>query len=51
MNTISTVTRDVNELLKRPLILWAETFLDSDQRLSYEQLINGTCFHAIIRSM
>lgn len=51
MNTISTVTRDVNELLKRPLVLWAETFLDVEQKLTYEQLINSTCFHAIIRSM
>ena len=51
MNTISLVTRDVNEFLKHPLIIWAETFLETDTKLTYEQLINSTCFHAIIRSM
>ncbi len=51
MNTISIVTRDTNEFLKHPLILWAESFLETDNKLSYEQLINSTCFHAIIRSM
>lgn len=50
-NTISIVTRDVNEFLKHPLIIWAETFLETDTKLTYEQLINSTCFHAIIRSM
>lgn len=51
MNTISIVTRDVNEFLKHPLILWAESFLETENKLTYEQLINSTCFHAIIRSM
>jgi len=51
MNTISIVTRDVNEFLKHPLILWAESFIETESKLSYEQLINSTCFHAIIRSM
>jgi hypothetical protein len=51
MNTISIVTRDINEFLKHPLILWAESFLENETKLSYEQLINSTCFHAIIRSM
>ncbi|UJR26609.1 hypothetical protein I4U23_007928 [Adineta vaga] len=51
MNTISIVTRDTNEFLKHPLILWAENFLKIENKLSYEQLINSTCFHAIIRSI
>jgi hypothetical protein len=51
MNTISIVTRDINDLLKRPLIIWAESFIETNNKLSYEQLINSTCFHAIIRSM
>jgi hypothetical protein len=51
MNTISIVTRDINEFLKHPLILWAEGFLETENKCSYEQLINSTCFHAIIRSM
>lgn len=51
MNTISTVTRDVNDFLKHPLILWAESIIQSDTKLSYEQLVNSTCFHAIIRSI
>lgn len=51
MNTISVVARDVNEFLKHPLIIWAESLCDTENKLSYEQLINSTCFHAIIRSM
>ena len=51
MNPISIVTRDANEFLKHPLILWAESFLETETKLTYEQLINSTCFHAIIRSM
>ncbi|CAF0765219.1 unnamed protein product [Adineta ricciae] len=51
MNTISIVTRDTNEFLKHPLVLWAENFLKTETKLSYEQLINSSCFHAIIRSI
>ncbi|CAF0838079.1 unnamed protein product [Rotaria sordida] len=51
MNTISVVTRDINEFLKHPLIIWAESFIEKENKLSYEQLINSTCFHAIIRSI
>ncbi|CAF4033760.1 unnamed protein product [Adineta steineri] len=51
MNTISTVTRDISEFLKHPLIIWAENFIKIENKLSYEQLINSTCFHAIIRSI
>ncbi len=51
MNTISIVTRDLNEFLKHPLIIWAESFIKTENKISYEQLINSTCFHAIIRSM
>jgi hypothetical protein len=51
MNTISIVTRDINEFLKHPLIIWAESFIKTESKISYEQLINSTCFHAIIRSM
>lgn len=51
MNTISIVTRDVQQFLKSPLILWAESFLSNDQKITYEQLINSSCFHTIIRSM
>ena len=51
MNTISIVARESTDFLKRPLILWAESFVEGDQKLSYEQLVNSSCFHAIIRSM
>ncbi|CAF3286345.1 unnamed protein product [Rotaria socialis] len=51
MNAISVVTRDINEFLKHPLVIWAESFFDAENKLSYEQLINSTCFHAIIRSI
>ncbi|CAF2735540.1 unnamed protein product [Rotaria sp. Silwood2] len=51
MNTISVVTRDINEFLKHPLIIWAESFIEKENKLSYEQLINSTCFHSIIRSI
>ena len=51
MNTISVITRDVNEFLRHPLIIWAESIIETDNKLSYEQLINSSCFHAIIRSM
>ncbi len=51
MNMISTVTRDVNDFLKHPLVIWAENFIKIETKLTYEQLINSTCFHAIIRSM
>lgn len=51
MNTISVVTRDLNEFLKHPLIIWAERFIEKENKLSYDELVNSTCFHAIIRSM